>query len=254
MFERLKRNQSGATRAPEQGPVIGPETPQEAAARVTDKSARSRVVVQEVPAASAATPNTPDHEPAADQAEPRRGGLPRFAVVVISLAAIALLLLQLRQLASIVAPLFFALNLMITAYPLQRFLVRKGVPAWLGAIIAGLAVLLVLSLMIFGLAYAVAAMVGELPKYSAEFTNLYNQSLEQLTRLGFDQTVLVNQLKGIDPNSIINVVTGLLSNASGVASLAVVILTTLIFMVMDSIQVEERLVAARSRQDRKSVV
>ncbi len=250
MFERLKRNQSGATRAPEQGPVIGPETPQEAAARVTDKSARSRVVVQEVPAASAATPNTPDHEPAADQAEPRRGGLPRFAVVVISLAAIALLLLQLRQLASIVAPLFFALNLMITAYPLQRFLVRKGVPAWLGAIIAGLAVLLVLSLMIFGLAYAVAAMVGELPKYSAEFTNLYNQSLEQLTRLGFDQTVLVNQLKGIDPNSIINVVTGLLSNASGVASLAVVILTTLIFMVMDSIQVEERLVAARSRHPR----
>ena len=170
--------------------------------------------------------------------------------MALAIAAVVVLLIQLHQLADIIAPMFFALNLMITAYPLQRFLVRKGAPVWLGSIVAGLAVLLAISLMILGLAYSVAAMVGELPKYANEFTGLYNQSLQQLSRLGFDQAVLVNQLKGIDPNSIINVVTGVLSNASGVATLGIVVLTTLIFMVMDSMNVEQRLAAARSQHSR----
>ena len=245
MFERLKRRRAAAPGQVPAEPLIGPETPQQAAARVTDKSARSRVVVQERPAAPV------DGKPAAGEHDGERtGGWPRFATVALSIAAVVVLLIQLHQLADIIAPMFFALNLMITAYPLQRFLVRKGAPVWLGSIVAGFAVLLAISLMILGLAYSVAAMVGELPKYANEFTGLYNQSLQKLSRLGFDQAVLVNQLKGIDPNSIINVVTGVLSNASGVATLGIVVLTTLIFMVMDSMNVEQRLAAARSQHSR----
>ncbi|GAA1392904.1 AI-2E family transporter [Luteococcus peritonei] len=245
MFDRLRRRRRPSVdQTPDGGVLIGPETPQEAAARVTDPTARSRVVVQETP--QPATPTTPVPAPHGPSAA-GRSGLPRFVMVALCLAAAVVLLIQLHELASIVAPLFFALNLMITAYPLQRFLVRKGAPAWLGSVLAGLAVLLVLGLMLFGLAYSVAAMVGELPTYTNEFTNLYNQTLQQLTRLGFDEGVLVQQLKGIDPNSIINVVTGVLSNASGVATLAVVVLTTLIFMVMDSMNIEQRLAAARAQ-------
>ncbi len=221
------------------GRPFGPETRQEAAARVTDPTAaRGRVVVQEPKVVE------PEPAPVAIATSPSTA-LPRFALMVVAVAAIVMALSQLREVKDLVAPVFFALNLMITAYPLQGWLVKRGLPRWLGSVIAGLAVLLVLVLTVGGLSYAVAAMVGELPNYASQFQNLYTQTLNQLTKLGFDQTVLVKQMKGIDPNSVIGVVTGVLSNASGVASLVVVILTTLIFLVMDSVNIDDRMAGIR---------
>ncbi|WP_394276397.1 AI-2E family transporter [Luteococcus sp.] len=223
------------------GILHGPETPQQAAARVTDRrAAQRRIVVREVP-----EPQAPEAVVESLEPEGRGGAMPRLVLVLLCLAAALVSLRELREISSLVAPVFFALNLMITAYPLQRVLVRWGAPSWLGAVVAGITVLVVLGLMVLGLSYGVAAMLGELPRYTAQFTALYNQSLDLLKGLGFEQTVLVNALKGIDPNSVVTVVTGVLSNVSGVASLAVVIITTLIFMVMDSIQIDERLDAAR---------
>ncbi|MGO4957968.1 AI-2E family transporter [Luteococcus sp. Sow4_B9] len=232
--------------------MYGPETPEQAAARVTDRTAatRGRVVVHE----HAASPSTPSRqEPGAGQWSAQvsdssrthgRVVTPRMVVVLVAIAAALVGLRELKELASLVAPVFFALNLMITAYPVQRRLVRWGAPRWVGAVAAGVTVLVVLALIIFGLSYGVAAMVGELPKYNREFTTLYNESLRLLEQMGFDRSVLMQSLKGIDPNSVLDVVTGLVSNASGVATLAVVVLTTLIFMVMDAIIVEDRLAAA----------
>ncbi|MEL4505987.1 AI-2E family transporter [Luteococcus sp. H138] len=259
MFEKLQRRVRSAGRP---HPAVleqvstdrpfGPETPEQAAARVTDRSAaRRRVVVREASGAHAAPLHdgsaSPSSPPTADRGwslQERSASMPRIVLVMLGLAAGLVALRELQELSSLVAPVFFALNLMITAYPLQRLLVRWGAPKWLGSIVAGLAVLLALGLIIFGLSYGVAAMVGELPKYTDQFTALYDQSLALLARLGFDEAVLVKALKGIDPNSVVSVVTGLLSNASGVATLVVVILTTLIFMVMDATEIEERMAAA----------
>lgn len=253
MLERLQRRIRGGAHAVPRDVrdqisaerPFGPETPEEAAARVTDRSAaRQRVVVHEESGAS--SPSAPARPLAAGGwSSARSSSVPRLVLVMIGLAGALVALRELRELSSLVAPVFFALNLMITAYPLQRVLVRRGAPKWLGSIVAGLAVLLALGFVIFGLSYGVAAMVGELPKYDDQFTALYNQTLAWLTRLGFDQTVLMKALKGIDPSSVLTVVTNLLSNASGVASLVVVVLTTLIFMVMDAAQIEQRMGAAR---------
>lgn len=256
MFEKLQRRVRSAGRPHpavlEQVSAdrpLGPETPEEAAARVTDRSAATRrVVVHEAPSGSHALPGSPA-TPAGIESnswtrQQSRQGIPRIVLVMLGLAGALVALRELQELSSLVAPVFFALNLMITAYPLQRLLVRWGAPKWLGSIVAGSAVLLALGLIIFGLSYGVAAMVGELPKYTDQFTALYDQSLAWLARLGFDETVLVKALKGIDPNSVVSVVTGVLSNASGVATLMVVILTTLIFMVMDATEIEDRMAAA----------
>ncbi|MFZ2259608.1 putative PurR-regulated permease PerM [Luteococcus japonicus] len=253
MLERLQRRIRGGAHAVPRDVrdqisaerPFGPETPEEAAARVTDRNAAlQRVVVhEESGAASPSTPVRPSSPGTWSALRP--SSVPRLVLVMIGLAGALVALRELRELSSLVAPVFFALNLMITAYPLQRVLVRRGAPKWLGSIVAGLAVLLALGFVIFGLSYGVAAMVGELPKYDDQFTALYNQTLAWLTRLGFDQTVLVKALKGIDPSSVLTVVTNLLSNASGVASLVVVVLTTLIFMVMDAAQIEQRMGAAR---------
>lgn len=220
---------------------LGPETPQEAAARVTDPSPARAAVREPAPAVAAGT-----EQARGDGEQPRRGaGLPRFLSVVLAMAAIILTLSQLREVKDLVAPVFLALNLIITAHPLQTWLVRRGLPTWLGSVVAGLAVLFVLVAMVGGLSYCVAAMVGELPTYASQFQALYTESLAQLAKLGFDENVLVKQLRGIDPNSVISVVTGVLSNASGVASIAVVVLTTLIFMVMDAMEITPRMAAMR---------
>lgn len=221
---------------------IGPETPQEAIARVTDP--RARVVVREDDQACVDTGVIPAVSPAAASSEPR-SGMPRFALGVVSIAAMLLVLRELQGLASIIAPVFFALNLMITAYPLKRVLSRHGVPDWLGSLLAGLTVLLVLSLMLFGLGYAVSAMVAEMPKYQAQFTTFYEQTVSLATKyFNLDETQLLDKLKGIDPQSLMGVVGGVLSNAQGVASLMLVVVTTLIFMIMDSADIEKRLAAA----------
>lgn len=186
-----------------------------------------------------------DQEAAAGE---RRHSLPRYAVIALALAASLVALQELQTVKSLVAPVFFALNLIIAAYPLQKFLVRKGAPVWVGALAAGFAVILVLLAIVFGLSYGVAAMVGELPTYQAQFTSLYNQSLSQLSRFGLDETVLVRQLKSISPSSVMSVVSGLVSGLSSVFSLSVVALTTLIFMVMDAMNIGPRMAAVRRRR------
>lgn len=225
---------------------LGPETAQEVIDRVTDP--RARVVVREE---GLGTELDPAAQFAPTPTETAASGLPRFAVAVLSIAAILVGLRQLQGFAAFVAPAFFALNLMITAYPLKRLLSRAGVPDWLGSLVAGLAVLLALSLMLFGLVYAVSAMVAELPKYETQFTSIYEQTVALATRyFNLDESQLLDKLKGIDPSSLMSVVTGLLSNAQGVASLLIVLVTTLIFMVMDSADIEKRLEAAASTHPR----
>ena len=69
---------------------------------------------------------------------------PRFNIVVVGLAAALISLLLLREFAGIIGPLFLALNLMITGYPVHRWLVRKGTPSWLSATVVSLMVFAVL--------------------------------------------------------------------------------------------------------------
>jgi len=179
-----------------------------------------------------------------ESAQHPESGLPRFVLILVAVAAIGLSLTLFKNLAAFLAPAFLALNLMITAYPLHRFLNRHKVTGWLSAIVAGMSVMVVLVAFVLGLAYSIAAMVGELPRYTGELNMLYRQSLSLLSRLGFSESVILDQLKSVNPQSVLSFLGGLLSGTQSTLSLLLVLVVTLIFMIMDVTSMDERMDAA----------
>lgn len=197
---------------------------------------------------------TQDADPGPHTSHDHRGGpglgLPRFAVVLVTIAAAWLALSFFHELSGIIAPLFFALNLLITAYPLHTWLARHHVPRWLSATTAGLTVILVLAAGVAGMAWSVAAMVGQMQSYYPQMYSLYQQTIELLTRFGYSEQVIASKLKSIDPQQVMSLASSLLSDTSSILTMMAVILTGMIFMVMDTPQFHERLgIAGRRKPD-----
>ncbi|MDO5065917.1 MAG: AI-2E family transporter [Propionibacteriaceae bacterium] len=160
-------------------------------------------------------------------------GLPKLAIAAFVLGAIALSLTLLKELRTVIAPTFLAINLLIAAFPVYTFLTRRRTPGPAAAIVTGLVVLLVFMAGIGAIIWSGTAMVQSLTAYGPQFTSLYTQAIEWLAGLGFDQTALFNQLKSISPTSVIGAVGNVVSEISGATGLILVVLIAMVFMVMD---------------------
>lgn len=175
---------------------------------------------------------------------------PRFNAVAIGLAATLICLLGLREFAGVIGPLFLALNLMITAYPLHTWLVRKGTPSWLSATVVSLTVFAVLLTIVVGLIWSVSEMVGLLPQYSEAFNLLYRQTVALIVELGFEPTAISRILSSLDPTRVLAAATSLLSGASGTVGIIGIVVAAIVFMAMDTPGMDRRLrliAAERSR-------
>lgn len=179
-------------------------------------------------------------EPKNDQ-QPGSNGLPRLVVVLLGLAGALITLALMHEYASVIGPLLLALNLLITAYPVHYWLVKKGTPAWLSAIVMMLGVYAVLVAMVAGLAWSVAEMVNVLPNYAAEWNSLYHSTLELAGQLGFDASQLANLFSAIDPNSIISAAGSIFSGASGFMGMLLIIIMAIFFMAMDATDFSSRM-------------
>jgi len=162
--------------------------------------------------------------------EPKGWGI--AGVTVVSLAAAFVVLMGLKQTATIAMPAFLALNLVIAALPLQRFLERKKLPRWGAAIIVLLVLYLILGALVGMLVWAIWVAAEEIPQYQDKFTELYQQSLDFLGRFGVNPDQVGTSLKGIDPQTIMGTVqnvAGQLSSAGGQLTVLVIALTFLVF-------------------------
>lgn len=197
-------------------------------------------------AESGLQPQPKDEEKA--KAASSKHGLPKVTIVLLTLAAAWLGLSFLHELSSVIAPLFFALNLLITAYPIHTWLVKHKCPRWISATSAGTVVVIVLAAGMAGMVWSVAAMINQLQSYIPQMEKTYTQLLNWSTQLGYSQEVITEKLKKIDPQQVISVVTSLASDTTSVVTMIVVILTGMIFMVMDTPQMHDRLRLAGKRK------
>lgn len=175
---------------------------------------------------------------------------PRFNTVAIGAAASLICLLVLREFAGIIGPLFLALNLMITAYPVHTWLVRKGTPSWLSAVVVSLTVFAVLLAIVVGLIWSISEMISLMPQYSQEFTDLYQQVVDQVIRWGLDAVALGNLMDSLDPTRLLGAATSVVSGASGAVGLIGIVVAAIVFLAMDTPGMERRIrlvVASRSR-------
>ena len=160
--------------------------------------------------------------------------------LAVGAAAVVVLLLGLSQLSRIVGPFFLALNVMVVVWPVQRFLSRR-IHRVLAAIVSGLLAIVVIGLLFWAVGWAGSLFVREIPQYKPQFQTLYDDALNLAAQFGVTSSQIIDQLKSINPGSVVSIVGSFVSNVGGALSLFVVVITVLLFMVVDSVDFESRL-------------
>jgi AI-2 transport protein TqsA len=176
------------------------------------------------------------------------GALPRGVVVLLGLACAVVAVAGMRSVADILAPIFLALMLTVTASPLGTWLRRHGAPGWS----AGLALVLTVYLVLFGLGGSLLLSVGRLidlmPQYQARFAQLRADVAESLAGLGIDAGRTAELTGLVQPSRVADLAQAVLGGALGILSNSVFLLAVILFLCLDAVQFPARLGAvARQR-------
>lgn len=184
-----------------------------------------------------------------------RRGLANFPqpLAIITGVVLAIVgLIALQQIAPFVTPVFLGLNLVLAIAPFFHWMMRKRVPKVLAGVIAALTVYFLLMLFVALLVWSVALLIQELPKYGAQFNDLYRSLLEWLAGFGVTQDTLLSQLQGLfNPAQIVSLLQGLMGNFGSVLSLLATLLVVIFFLFFDAITFEPRM--ERVRLDRPQI-
>ena len=175
-------------------------------------------------------------------------------VIVLTLAGLVLVVQFFQGIASIAAPVFLGLNLVIVAYPLQAWLIRRGLHPVLGA---ATTVLLVVAVMaVFGgmMVWSGLELVAELPKYADRFQQIVLDVSHWLNERGVTPDMVSQQLASIDMSTVtgtaVSAITKIATNVYAVFGLVgsemcirdrlVTVIMGMFFLAMDSMDVERR--------------
>jgi predicted PurR-regulated permease PerM len=110
-----------------------------------------------------------------------------------------------------------------------------------------LAVVVILLAAVAALVWAITAMVEELPNYNQQFIDLYNNGIEFIRRFNEDfkpDDALRSAINAVSPTSIASVAGTVLSSATSIGGIILVILATLIFLAMDAPTLSNRMRSA----------
>ncbi|GAA2106821.1 AI-2E family transporter [Brevibacterium salitolerans] len=182
-----------------------------------------------------------------------RSPLPRFVTVTLGLAGLAIVLLVLRQVQDIAAPVFLALNLVIIVHPLQAWLVRLRVPRFLAAMATVFLVLVVLAAFFALTAWSIAELVLIMPGYANEIVQIVQDTGDWLATMGLTPGVLQHQLEALDASSVIAALAPLFSNATLVLTLLTTVVMAVFFVALDTISFPERLRSLTRQRPRFAV-
>lgn len=166
---------------------------------------------------------------------------PRLFLIGVGGAGLAYCVVFLQGLGSVVAPVFLAVNLMVTAHPLHSALARRGVNRNIAAIVTGLVVLAVLAAFFVAIGWAITQLVTTLPDYNAQFQSLLTSTTEQLARVGVTPDALLKQIQQVSPSSLMGVIAPVFANLSTGAALLTVLVGVVFFLTMDSVTIDDRL-------------
>ncbi len=179
------------------------------------------------------------------------GTLPRIGIILIIFAAGWLSVTAVQSLQNIVGPLLLTLNLAIVAYPVQGWLNRYGIPKIIGACVSG-AIIFAIVLAFFGaLGWSLTMLIQEIPQYQKQFTDIYRQIIDQLSKYGISETQAMQQLQSqLDPSRVVSLATQTLSGLTGTLSLLLVTVTIIFVVLIDSMNLTHRMrIAATAHAD-----
>ncbi|WP_166741593.1 AI-2E family transporter [Cumulibacter soli] len=180
--------------------------------------------------------------------EPPRFGLPRGVVILLGLAATVVVVVGMRQVADILAPIFLALSLTITVYPARTWLERHRVPSWLATILVVLGIYVLLIALILSFALGIAKLAQILPEYADEIQTRIGDLQSWLADRGIGSDEVQDILKGFDYSALVGFVSAILGSLLSVGSVLVFLIALVLFMGLDTAMFTTRMHRVRGER------
>ena len=173
----------------------------------------------------------------------QRPGPPFFSILVV--AGLIVIGAGLQSTASIVAPVFLVVTLVITVAPLRGFLLARKWPSWLASTVSLLAIYGLLLLILGSVAFAVVRLVDRLPQYADAFNQIFDSLLALANQIGYGQEQLTALAQSVQLSSLAGPARALASGVGGGLSLLLLIVTVSIFVAFDAASMSDRIKAIR---------
>ena len=194
------------------------------------------------PPAAPSVQGPPDTPPVAGQPQ-----APVFFSVLV-VAGLVIIGAGLKSSASIVAPVFLVLTLVITVAPLRRWLLRHRWPSALASVVSLLALYLLLIVILGSVVWSIYRLVQTLPQYTDAFNQIFNSLISLADRLGYGQNQIRQLASSFQLSSLAGPAQSLLSGLTSGLSLLLLIFAVTIFLAFDQAGVSERIeVIGRTR-------
>jgi AI-2 transport protein TqsA len=160
--------------------------------------------------------------------------LPRGLVVLLGLAALVVVVAGLKGIAWLAGPTFLALVIVIAIAPVQAWLRRRRLPAWLSTltlVVLVYAVIIVLGLVLL---VSLARLTTVLPQYAGRANALLGSLTATLTRFGVGPGQVREAARSLDFGKLAQVTGSVLGNVANAASGLVFLLALLGFLSLEA--------------------
>lgn len=178
-----------------------------------------------------------------DRFGPPQVVLPRALVVLLGAAAMVIVFGGVRLVAWLVAPMLMALVIVICVAPVQNRLRRRGWSNWLTTVVTVALVYGVLLGISLGIVVSIARLVGLLPQYSHQASQLSDSLTHFLSGFGVAPEQISTAAGGLDVTRLVPFLVNLLKGVSSLATNLVFLLALLLFLAVEAGVADKRLAA-----------
>lgn len=161
-------------------------------------------------------------------------GLSRGILILLGLAAATVTIAGLKAGADLIAPFFLAIVLVITAYPVRRWLDRRGLPRWLAATITILGVYLVLVLIAASLVVSAGRLAGLVAGYAPQIEGLVGRVGAWLGEHGVSAEQVRTIVQSLDAGRLVSLAARIVSGTFNAIVSLVLIAAMVLFVGFDS--------------------
>lgn len=185
-----------------------------------------------IPAAETRTVEREHEHPEAPRSEVR-AILPPTFVLLLGIAGAVIAIGGLKSVASIIAPTFLAITLIIAVFPIYRAL-STVLPRALGAVVMLLLLYGILALLVGSLGLAAGKLATELPKYTDTFDDLVANGQDALIGWGITQDQIDNAMSGFEIKDLTGIARSLANTLGSLTTSMLFLLTVMLFLTMDA--------------------
>ena len=185
-----------------------------------------------IPAAETRTVEREHEHPEGPRPEVR-AILPPTFVLLLGIAGAVIAIGGLKSVASIIAPTFLAITLIIAVFPIYRAL-STVLPRALGAVVMLLLLYGILALLVGSLGLAAGKLATELPKYTDTFDELVANGQDALIGWGITQDQIDNAMSGFEIKDLTGIARSLANTLGSLTTSMLFLLTVMLFLTMDA--------------------